>query len=122
MKKFILLAAALFATSAIYAQQSTVKGNLVDSYSDEGVIGAVVELVPLGSTKAPVLTTSGYDGAFTFNSIAYGDYIFKATYMGYQDFADTIKIESPRALIGKFRIKESTTDIDPVVKEVQAMR
>ncbi|MFR9515097.1 MAG: TonB-dependent receptor, partial [Rikenellaceae bacterium] len=122
MKKFILLAAALFATSAIYAQQSTVKGNLVDSYSDEGVIGAVVELVPLGSTKAPVLTTSGYDGAFTFNSIAYGDYIFKATYMGYQDFADTIKIESPRALIGKFRIKESTTDIDAVVKEVQAMR
>lgn len=112
----------LFATTAIYAQKSTVKGNLVDSYSAEGVIGAVVELVPMVGSSEPKLTTSGYEGAFTFNSIAYGEYIVKATYMGYEDFADTIKIESPRALLGKLRIKESTTDIDAVVKEVQAMR
>lgn len=112
----------LLATTVTYAQQSTVKGNMVDSYSGEGVIGAIVELEAIGSSKQPVLTTSGYDGAFTFNSVAYGEYLLKASYMGYNDFVDTVKIESPRAILGKLRIKESTTDIDAVVKEVQAMR
>ncbi|MFR9524049.1 MAG: outer membrane beta-barrel protein [Rikenellaceae bacterium] len=122
MKKFLFLAAVLFTSSALYAQTSVVKGNLVDSYSDEGVIGAIVEIVPLNSSKAPVLTTSGYEGSFTFNSMSYGDYIVKASYMGYHDMADTIKISSSRTILGKLKIKESSTEIDAVVKEVQAMR
>lgn len=122
MKKFLLLLAALVTSSAIYAQTSTVKGNLVDSYSDEGVIGAVVEMVEINSTRQPVLVASGYDGAFTFTSIPYGDYVIKATYMGYHDMVDTVKISSSRALLGKLKIKEASTEIDAVVKEVQAMR
>ncbi len=122
MKKFITVAIALFVTSTLFAQTSTVKGNLIDSYSAEGVIGAIVELAPLNSSKQPVLTTSGYDGAFTFNSMSYGDYLIKASYMGYNDYVDTIKINSPRLILDKLRIKEASTQIDAVVKEVQAMR
>ncbi|MFR9527905.1 MAG: outer membrane beta-barrel protein [Rikenellaceae bacterium] len=122
MKKFFLLAAMLFASSALFAQTSTVKGNLVDSYTAEGVIGAIVELEPLGSTKQPTLTTSGYDGAFTFNSMSYGKYRLTATYMGYHDYTDTIEVNSPRLILDKLRIKEASTEIDAVVKEVQAMR
>ncbi len=122
MKKLLILSIALFATTISYAQSSTVKGSLVDSYTAEGVIGAVVELAPIGSTKQPTLTTSGYDGAFTFNNMPYGDYVLKAAYMGYHDYADTIKISSPRLLLDKLRIKEASTEIDAVVKEVQAMR
>ncbi len=122
MKKILLLAVALFSISTVFAQSSTVKGNLVNSYSTEGVIGAIVELIPMNSTKQPTLTTSGYDGAFTFTSMPYGDYIIKASYMGYEDTSDTIKISTPRLILDKLKIKESTTDIDAVVKEVQAMR
>ncbi|MFR9503812.1 MAG: TonB-dependent receptor [Rikenellaceae bacterium] len=122
MKRFYLTAIAVLATSTLFAQSSTVKGNLVDSYSAEGVIGAIVEMAPLNSSKEPKLTTSGYEGSFTFNSIPYGDYIIKASYMGYLDFADTITVDTPRLTLDKLRIKESSTEIDAVVKEVQAMR
>ncbi|MFI3264514.1 MAG: outer membrane beta-barrel protein [Rikenellaceae bacterium] len=122
MKKYLLLAAVLFSTTAIFAQTSTVKGNLIDSYYEEGIIGSIVELAPLNSSKAPTLTTSGHEGSFTFNSIPYGDYLIKTSFVGYEDYVDTIKINSPRLLLDKIRVKESSTEIDAVVKEVQAMR
>ncbi|MFI3286362.1 MAG: outer membrane beta-barrel protein [Rikenellaceae bacterium] len=122
MKRVFLAIVGLLTTTSVLAQQSAVKGSLKDSYTAEGVIGAIVELEPLGSSKAPTLTTSGYDGVFTFNSISYGEYIIKAEYMGYENFADTIKIESPRVILGNLKIKESSTQIDAVVKEVQALR
>ncbi len=122
MKRLLLLSIALLCANSLFAQTSTVKGNLVDSYTDEGVIGAIVELESIGTSRAPILVTSGYDGAFTFNSVAYGDYVIKASFMGYNEMADTIKIASARAILGKLKIKESSTEIDAVVKEVQAMR
>ncbi|MFR9533759.1 MAG: outer membrane beta-barrel protein [Rikenellaceae bacterium] len=122
MKKYLLLVVALFATSALFAQTSTVKGNLIDAASSEGVIGSIVELAPLNSSRQPTLTTSGYDGAFTFTSMPYGEYVIKTSYMGYEDYADTIKIASPRLILDKILVKESSTEIDAVVKEVQAMR
>ncbi len=122
MRRITLVVLALVASTSLFAQTSVVKGNLVDSYSAEGVIGAIVELEALNASKAPILITSGYDGAFTFNAVAYGDYVIKASFMGYNDMADTIKVDSPRLLLGKLKIKESSTEIDAVVKEVQAMR
>ncbi len=74
MKKYLLLAAVLFSTTAIFAQTSTVKGNLVDSYYEEGIICSIVELAPLKTSREPILTTSGYEGAYTLNSEPYGDY------------------------------------------------
>ncbi len=121
MKKFLLLSVALFASATSFAQTSTVKGNAVD-YFDEGVLGAVIELAPINSSKQPIYSTSGYEGSFTFNSVSYGDYIMTTTYMGYEDRVDTLKINSSRMILGKIILKESATEIDAVVKEVKAMR
>ena len=104
------------------AQQSTLSGRLSDASTGEGVIGAVVELTPLITKQAPQFTASGYDGAVKFASVSYGKYVIKATFMGYDEYADTINVNKPNFVLHEMKIAESATQIDAVVKEVQAMR
>ncbi len=122
MNKFLLLTFSLLSTTALWAQQSTISGRLCDATTDDGVIGAVVELIQIDATSEDKFTTSGYDGALKFTGVKYGTYIVKAAFLGYEDYVDTLKVSTPRVVLGNMKIQESATAIDAVVKEVQAMR
>ncbi len=122
MNRLLLLTLSIFSTTALWAQQSTISARLSDATTDEGVIGAVVELTPLQAGGEEKFTTSGYDGALTLSGVKYGTYIIKAAFLGYEDYIDTLKVATPRLVLGSLKIKESATAIDAVVKEVQAMR
>ncbi len=122
MNKLALTIISLLSTTAVWAQQSTISARLCDATTEEGVIGAVVELIPIEAKAEDKFTTSGYDGALKFAGVNYGTYLLKAEFLGYEQYADTIKVATPRVVLGDLKIKESATEIDAVVKEVKAMR
>ncbi len=122
MKRVFLLTLSLLSSTTLWAQQSSITSRLSDSYSGEGIIGAVVELSSLEDANNSQYNTSAYNGAVKFSGVKYGKYIIKASFLGYEDYIDTLNINTARVVIPDMKMLESATQIDAVVKEVQALR
>jgi uncharacterized surface anchored protein len=124
MRKFLLLIFTLLVTvSTAFAQQKgKVSLVLIDSASKQAVIGAVVELYPTAKPASKRYYTSNVDGSVSLPSLEYGEYTVVATSLGYDDLNKTFTVKSSTLNLGKVEMKESTTRIDTVVKEVKALR
>ena len=123
MKRIILLFT-LLATFALATAQSKGKVSLVlvDQASKQAVIGAVVEVYPTAKPDNKRYYTSNVDGTVTFPALEYGEYTMLATCLGYTDLTKTFNVKSATLSLGKVTMKESTTRIDTVVKEVKSLR
>ena len=124
MRKFLLLIFTLLvAVSTAFAQQKgKVSLVLIDSASKQAVIGAVVELYPTAKPASKRYYTSNVDGSVSLPSLEYGEYTVVATSLGYDDLNKTFTVKSSTLNLGKVEMKESTTRIDTVVKEVKSLR
>ena len=124
MRKFLLLIFTLLVTvSTAFAQQKgKVSLVLIDSASKQAVIGAVVELYPTAKPASKRYYTSNVDGSVSLPSLEYGEYTVVATCLGYDDLNKTFTVKSSTLNLGKVEMKESTTRIDTVVKEVKSLR
>ncbi|MBQ3209555.1 MAG: outer membrane beta-barrel protein [Alistipes sp.] len=124
MRKFLLFVLTLCATvSTAFAQQKgKVNLVLVDSVTKQAVIGAVVELYPTAKPDSKRYYTSNVDGSVPLPSLAYGEYTIVATCLGYDDLNKTFTVKGATLNLGKVDMKESTTRIDTVVKEVKSLR
>ena len=124
MRKFLLLILAFFAAiSTAFAQQKgKVSFMLVDSATKQAVIGAVVELYPTAKPTNKRYYTSNVDGSVSLPSLEYGEYTVVATSLGYDDLNKTFTVKAATLNLGKIEMKESTTRIDTVVKEVKSLR
>ena len=123
MKKLLslLILVATFAT-AVAQSKGKVTLTLIDEASKQAVIGAVVEVYPTSKPDNKRYYTSNVDGSVTFPALEYGEYTMLATSLGYSDLTKTFTVKSATVALGKVTMKESTTRIDTVVKEVKSLR
>ena len=124
MKRVILsiLIAITTLSTAMAQQKGKVSFVLLDSESKQAVIGAVVELYPTAKPDNKRYYTSNVDGSVNLPSLEYGEYTILATSLGYADLTKTFTVKSASLNLGKISMKESTTRIDTVVKEVKSLR
>ena len=122
MKKFLttILFTCLFAAS--YAQSGKLSITIVDAQSKEAVIGAVVSIAPAAKPDDAKHFTSGDKGKVTIPAQKYGEYKLTVAFLGYDDLEMDVKINSNNKDLGNIALKEASTKIDMVVKEVQAIR
>lgn len=124
MKRVILsiLIAITTLSTAMAQQKGKVSFVLLDSESKQAVIGAVIELYPTAKPDNKRYYTSNVDGSVKLPSLEYGEYTILATSLGYADLTKTFTVKSANLNLGKISMKESTTRIDTVVKEVKSLR
>ena len=122
MKKFLTTILFTCLVVASYAQSGKVTMSVIDSQSKQAVIGAVVSIAPAAKLDDAKHFTTGDNGKVVIPSQKYGDYKLTITFLGYDDLEMDLKINSANKDLGKVALTESTTKIDAVVKEVQAIR
>ena len=107
---------------ASYAQSGKLSMTIIDAQNKQAVIGAVVSIAPAAKLDDAKHFTTGDNGKVVIPAQKYGDYKLTVTFLGYDDLEMDVKINSANKDLGKIELKESTTKIDAVVKEVQAIR
>lgn len=122
MKK--VLSVIIFTCLAVvsYAQSGKITMSIIDSQTKQGVIGAVVSIAPAAKPDDAKHFTTGDEGKVVIPAQKYGDYKMTISFLGYDDLLMDVKINSANKNLGKVELSESTTKIDAVVKEVQAIR
>ena len=122
MKKFLTTILFTCLVVASYAQSGKVTMSVIDSQSKQAVIGAVVSIAPAAKLDDAKHFTTGDNGKVVIPAQKFGDYKLTITFLGYDDLEMDLKINSANKDLGKVALTESTTKIDAVVKEVQAIR
>jgi outer membrane beta-barrel protein len=88
----------LLASNAI-AQKNSISGMLMDTLGEPLINGTLVLLNPQDSVME-YFAISDIKGNFEIKSISDGDYIFQASYIGYQSFYKRIKINGKSQNLG----------------------
>ena len=123
MKKTVLILLSALLTFSAYAQTGSMKAVLTDAETGEGVPGAVIEVTPVKYPDKKKYYTSGFNGAVSVGGLATGEYRMSISFLGYDTAEASFKVSgaSP-ADLGKIALTPSSTRIETVVKEVQALR
>ncbi len=122
MKKFLTTILFTCLVVASYAQSGKVTMSVIDSQTKQAVVGAVVSIAPASKPDDAKHFTTGDNGKVVIPAQKYGDYKLIIGFLGYDDLEMDVKINSANKDLGNVALTESTTKIDAVVKEVQAIR
>lgn len=115
----------LFATFAVAVSAQlpvSVSGRLFDEENREGVIGAVIEVVPAATPEKVRYYTSEYGGYFKIPALRAGSYRCVATFIGYEDRVFEFEVASLPLDVGTLAMKTSSIGIEAVVKEAVSTR
>ena len=110
----------LFAVAA-FAQKGSVTATIVDAETGNSVVGAVLTVAPTSAPENKQGFASGYKGAASISSLAYGEYALTVSFIGYNNLDTTFRLSTPRLNLGTLKLKPGV-QIETVVKEVKAMR
>ncbi len=93
--RFIVLACILLASGELYAQEKqTIKGMVVDSHSQQAMIGATVYIASLNRGAQ-----TNEQGEFTIPDVNEGDYVLEVRYIGYSTHKEELSLNSDSKLI-----------------------
>ncbi len=106
---------------AAYAQKGTVAATIIDAETQEGVAGAVLEVIPAKTPDKKLYFTSGYKGSVSIPNLAYGDYKMIVSFLGYNNAEQEFEVSAAKQNLGTIPMKAGV-QIDVVVKEVKALR
>ncbi len=117
----LMLAAAVWLSTASQAQQSTLKGILSDANGKPTEFATIALLQSKDSALVKV-AISNEEGAFSFQNISAGRYLLKSSYVGLPTLQlDNINVVAGQVLeLGNIKFKEGTATLDEV--EVTAQR
>ena len=101
MKRLLLSTLFTLFAVAAFAQKGTVTGTVVDAETGETVAGAVLEFSPAGAPDKKQYSTSGFKGAVSIPSLAYGEYKLVVSFLGYNSAETTFKVSAAKQDIGK---------------------
>ena len=110
----------LFAVAA-FAQKGSVTATIVDADTGDNIVGAVLTVAPTKTPDQKQGFASGYKGAASITSLAYGEYALTVSFIGYNNLDTTFRLSTPRLNLGTLKLKPGV-QIETVVKEVKAMR
>lgn len=121
MKKLLLTTLLIVWSAAAFAQKGTVTATVLDDETGQTVAGAVLTVAPVAAPEKKQYLTSAYQGAVSIPSLTYGEYTLKVSFLGYNDYDTTFKVNSARRNIGEIRLKPGV-QIETVVKEAKTLR
>ena len=122
MRRLLTLCVALFSCLVAWGQGATVSGRFFDAVTQEGVVGAVIEITSLRDTLFKRHYTSGYGGYFKTPTLPRGEYKLTATFIGYVDYVRNFKVESFPVTLSDMAMEQSAVDVGLIVKEVVVPR
>ena len=97
------------------AQQSIVRGTVVAAHDGEPLQGVNLALYRDGALV--IGTASGSDGIYALAQIASGRYDFRATFVGFRTWTDSLDIGEGDRRIINIVLEEGETELDEVVVE-----
>ncbi|WP_418894270.1 TonB-dependent receptor domain-containing protein [Limibacterium fermenti] len=98
-------------SNAVLAQHGTIKGKITDAKTKEALIGASVLIE--GTTNG---AAADLDGGFVIANISPGNYILKATYIGYTSFViENVLVEDGKETILHLEMQTDDIGLDEVV-------
>ncbi|MEX1184229.1 MAG: carboxypeptidase-like regulatory domain-containing protein [Gemmatimonadota bacterium] len=97
---------------------SVVAGSVVDHATGAPIADAVIELTPRGAGVAVERRRlSAADGAFRFDDVAPGDYVFRVNALGYATAEDVLDIAAQSDVRVVVRLTVSAIELQPIVVE-----
>ena len=102
------------------AQSGKVTARIIDAETNEGIIGAVMEVVNVDTDRRRH-SVSGANGAVTVTGMAFGEYEVSVSFIGYTTVKKRINHTSGNTDLGNIALQHGVA-IETVVKEVQALR
>ena len=94
MRRSLTLLIAIFSSLVAWGQGATVSGRFFDAETQEGIVGAIVEITSPRDTLFRRHTVSGYGGYFKTPSLPRGEYKMTSTFLGYEDYVRTFKVDA----------------------------
>ncbi len=122
MRRFCLTLLLICLSWGTFAQKGTVKATVWDVDAQMGVPGTVLEVTSKSDPSVKKFYTSGYGGEFSMPALTYGEYTLSASFLGYETTTIDFRLAQTTLDLGRIELKPSATQIDAVVKEVQALR
>ena len=120
MKRIFLAFVMLCLALPAMAQSGKITANIIDAETNEGIIGAVMEVVNV-DTERRHHSVSGAKGAVTVTGVAFGEYEVTVSFIGYTTVKKRINQVTGNTSLGNIALQEGVA-IETVVKEVQALR
>lgn len=122
MKKIFLTTLLMLAAAAASAQRKgTVTATVLDGDTGDAVPGAVLTVAPVAAPDKQQFFMSAYKGAVSMPSLAYGEYTLSVSFLGYNNYETTFKVEAATQNLGEIRLRPGV-QIEAVVKEAKALR
>ena len=121
MKRFLLLVTMLLCSMTVMAQSGRITATIIDSDTEVGVIGAIMEVVSKSNPDVHKHSVSGAEGRVTVTGLSHGEYTVNITFIGYTTQTMDVTVDGTLDL-GTINFAPETVAIDAVVKEVQALR
>ncbi|MEX1184228.1 MAG: carboxypeptidase-like regulatory domain-containing protein, partial [Gemmatimonadota bacterium] len=96
---------------------SVVAGQVVDHATGAPVADAVIELTPRGAGGAVERRLSDSGGAFRFDDIEPGEYVFTATSLGYRSTEDVLEVAAQSNVSVEVRLTAAAIALQPIIVE-----
>ncbi|MCR4995367.1 MAG: outer membrane beta-barrel protein [Bacteroidales bacterium] len=109
----------LLTSPALFAQKGTVSGTIVDT-EGEPLPGATVVVMQTDSTQVTGQSTKT-DGTFSLTGIKYGDYLLRASYVGYKTVYRSITLskQNKKMLMGEITLQDNARLLKDAVVTAQ---
>ena len=104
----------LFCVVPSAAQQNTLSGRVVDGETNDALQRATLQLYRLGAKDTTFVTGTYSDagGRFSFNNVSTGNYLLKATFLGYKDLKHNVTKRSGAQNLGTLRMEENAVQLE----------
>ena len=122
MRRSLTLLIAIFSCLVAWGQGATVSGRFFDAETQEGIVGAIVEITSPRDTLFRRHTVSGYGGYFKTPSLPRGEYKMTSTFLGYEDYVRTFKVDALPINLNDMAMRQAAISVGLVVKEVVVPR
>jgi TonB-linked SusC/RagA family outer membrane protein len=109
LPSFCLLVMGIFLTGTVYGQSGIIQGTVADS-NGQMLIGATVMV--RGTTQG---TITDMDGQYTLTSVAPGEVVLEASYVGYGKQAITVQVGAGRTSAADFVLSEDIAQLEELV-------
>ena len=101
-------------SSAAWAQNAGIKGNVSDRTDSKPVVAATVSLLKQIDSSVVSTTVTGATGAFTFSNLAPDSFIIKVNALNYQEFISFITLKDAIRTLSTFVLDRQDKDLSTV--------
>lgn len=123
-QKFILsIVLLLFPIFVMSQNRCVISGLVADKNTGEPLPSATISIAPLSNKESKKYTSTGLDGKFVFNSVAYDTYVIEVSYVGYKTDDKRLKVSEKRdTYLVNFKLEENALMLGEVSVRGRATR